>query len=193
MLVLVQDVSRFPFTHTAANSPTARAPTHLTLVRPLTAPEKRGGEWTKVRWVGARAVGDLAAVCVKSKRETSCTKTTNMYEGLIITLTLDLKGIGHYWQLLKIIFGIKPFLVTNNGERLMVWNIMTNGSLWSGVVFKKKVIFHKFDFETSKLRYRNWGLEIKHLKAHNFLWQGCFFFHYYLATPTTNWVQIFTG
>ena len=35
-----------------------------------------GGEWTKVRWVGARAVGELAAVCVKRKRETSCTKTT---------------------------------------------------------------------------------------------------------------------
>ena len=25
------------------------------------------------------------------------------------------------------------------------------------------------------LRIRFWGLEIKHLKAHNFLWQGCFF------------------
>ena len=62
-VVLVQDVSRFLFTHTAANSPTARAPTHLTY-SPLT-----------VRWVGARAVGELAAVCVKRKRETSCTKT----------------------------------------------------------------------------------------------------------------------
>ena len=43
------------------------------------------------------------------------------------------------------------------------------------------------------LRFRIWGLEIKHLKAHNFVWQGCFFFHYYLATSTTNWAQIFTG
>ena len=38
-----------------------------------------------------------------------------------------------------------------------------------------------------------WGLEIKHLKAHNFVWQGCFFFHSYLLTSTTNWAQIFTG
>ena len=31
------------------------------------------------------------------------------------------------------------------------------------------------------------------MKAHNFLWQGCFFFHYYRATSTTDWAQIFTG
>ena len=43
------------------------------------------------------------------------------------------------------------------------------------------------------LRLRIWGLEIKHLNAHNFAWQGCFFFHYYLATSTTDWAQIFTG
>ena len=30
----------------------------------------------------------------------------------------------------------------------------------------------------------------KHMKAHNFVWQGCFFFHSYLATSTTNWAQI---
>ena len=40
---------------------------------------------------------------------------------------------------------------------------------------------------------RFWGLEIKHLKAHNPVWQGCFFFHYYLATSTINWAHIFTG
>ena len=40
---------------------------------------------------------------------------------------------------------------------------------------------------------RWWGPEKKHLKAHNFLWQECFFFHYYLATSTINWAQIFTG
>ena len=43
------------------------------------------------------------------------------------------------------------------------------------------------------LRFRIWGLEIKHQKSHNFVWQGCFFFHYYLATSMTDWVQIFTG
>ena len=32
------------------------------------------------------------------------------------------------------------------------------------------------------------------LKAHNFVWQGCFFVHYlYIATSTTDWDQIFTG
>ena len=25
------------------------------------------------------------------------------------------------------------------------------------------------------LRFRTWGLEINHLNAHNFMWQGCFF------------------
>ena len=43
------------------------------------------------------------------------------------------------------------------------------------------------------LRFRIWGLEIKHLKAHNFVWQGCLFFLSYLATSTTDWAQIFTG
>ena len=43
------------------------------------------------------------------------------------------------------------------------------------------------------LRIRFWGTEIKHLKAHDFVWQGCVFFHYYLATSRTNWVQSFTG
>ena len=33
---------------------------------------------------------------------------------------------------------------------------------------------------------------IGYLKAHNFVWQGCFFFHYYLATLTTNRAQMFT-
>ena len=31
-----------------------------------------------------------------------------------------LKGSGHYWRLLKIIISIKPYLVTSNGERLIV-------------------------------------------------------------------------
>ena len=31
------------------------------------------------------------------------------------------------------------------------------------------------------LRFRTWGLEINHLNSHNFVWQGLFFFHYYLA------------
>ena len=70
----------FPFhAHRAANWTTARAPTHLTY-SPLTA--LRGGEWTISQVSRARAVGELAAVCVKREQETSCTKTrasTNKY------------------------------------------------------------------------------------------------------------------
>ena len=63
------------------------------------------------------------------------------------------KGSGHYWQLLKIIISIRPVLVTSNGQLLVVWNIVRNGSLWSDVVFKKEVLFHEFDFETSDLEF----------------------------------------
>ena len=38
------------------------------------------------------------------------------------------KGSGNYWYLLKIIISIKPYLVTSNGERLIVQNIVKNGS-----------------------------------------------------------------
>ena len=44
-------------------------------------------------------------------------------------------------------------MVTSNGESLVVQNIVRNGSLWSGVVFEKEVIFHEFDFETSDLEF----------------------------------------
>ena len=40
-------------------------------------------------------------------------------------------------------------MVTSNGERLVVWNIVRNSTLWSALVFEKEVIFHEFDFETS--------------------------------------------
>ena len=56
----------------------------------------------------------------------------------------------------------------------------------------QEVILRKFDFETSNLELI-WGLEIKHLKAHKFVWQECFFYLYFLATSTTNWALIFTG
>ena len=80
------------------------------------------------------------------------------------TSALNVKGSGH------IIFGMKSFLVTSNGERLVVHNVVRISSLWSGVVFEKEVIFHEFDFETLDI----WGIEIKHLKAHNFVWQWVF-------------------
>ena len=50
----------------------------------------------------------------------------------------------------------------SNRDRLIVQNIVRNGSLWSNVNW------------FLDLRFWNWDLEIKHLKAHNFAWQGCF-------------------
>ena len=58
-LVLVQDVSRFLITHTAANSPTARATTHLTY-SPLTAAEK----WTYMSGESLRALSVNWLRCV---------------------------------------------------------------------------------------------------------------------------------
>ena len=77
------------------------------------------------------------------------------------------------------------------GRGWLYKTLLKNGSLWSDVVLEKEVIFNEFDFVTLDLEF--WGLEIKHLKAHNCVWKGCFFFHYYLATSKTNWAQIFTG
>ena len=57
---------------------------------------------------------------------------------------------------------------------------MGNGSLWSNVVFSKGGHFSGIWFRD--LIFRIWDLEIKHLNAHNFVWQFFFFFHYYLAT-----------
>ena len=88
-------------------------------------------------------------------------------------------------KLLKIFISIKLCWVTSNGERFVVYNIMRNGSLWSDIVFEKEVIFHEFHFETSDLEFE--------VSKHTTSWQGCFFFHNYLATSTTNWAQIFTG
>ena len=53
------------------------------------------------------------------------------------------KGSGHYWSLLKIIICIKTYLVTSNGEMLVVYNNLRNGTLWSNAVLEKEVFFHK--------------------------------------------------
>ena len=45
----------------------------------------------------------------------------------------------------------KTWLGNELWERLMVWNIVRNGSLWIHVVFEQEVIFLEFDFETSEL------------------------------------------
>ena len=62
---------------------------------------------------------------------------------------------------------------------------MRNSSLWRDTVFEKEVIFHEFDFETSKLEFE---------VSKSSIWKRTFFcfFHYYLATSTTDWAQIFT-
>ena len=60
---------------------------------------------------------------------------------------------------------------------------MRHGFLWSNVVF------HEFDLENSELDFEVSKSSIwKHTMI---VWQGCFFFHYYLATSTTTWAQIF--
>ena len=78
------------------------------------------------------------------------------------------KGSGHYWWLLKIIIIIKPFLTTSNGERL-IGNIKKSSSLWRS--FRERSNFPRIWFRD--LGFRSWGLEIKHLKAHNFVWPWC--------------------
>ena len=57
--------------------------------------------------------------------------------------------------------------------------------LWSNVVFEKEVISH-----WNIKRLQAWSL-FRHLKAHHFVQQGCFFYYYFLATAMTIWVQIF--
>ena len=79
----------------------------------------------------------------------------------------------------------------SNGERLIVQNIVRNSSLWSEVVFEKEVNFHEFDFETSSLEFEVSKSSI--WKPTAWCDKDVFFFHSYLATPTTNWAQIFTG
>ena len=39
---------------------------------------------------------------------------------LEIAITFEVEGSGHYWYLLKISVSIKPYLVTSDGELLMV-------------------------------------------------------------------------
>ena len=44
-------------------------------------------------------------------------------------------------------------MVTSNGELLIVYSIVRNGSLWNDVVFEKEIIFHELDFETLDLEF----------------------------------------
>ena len=73
---------------------------------------------------------------------------------------------------LKTIVSIKTYLVTNNRELLIVYILVRNCSLWSNVVFENDVIEAWIDPFTC----------IRHLKAQQFVQQGCCFFHFPLAT-----------
>ena len=69
-------------------------------------------------------------------------------------------------------------------------------TLWETALSEVPYFWERSNFPRiwfQDLRFRIWGLKINHLNAHNFMLQECFFFHYYLATSTTNWAQIFTG
>jgi len=61
--------------------------------------------------------------------------------------------------------------VTSNGERLMVKNIVRNGSLCHS--FRERSYFPRIWFWDFK--FRTGGLEINHLNAHRTSWQACFF------------------
>ena len=72
---------------------------------------------------------------------------------------------------------------------------MRNGSVRSTVVYVKKSNFSYKIHVCIKyiwVRDLSCGLEFRHLKTNNFCDKGVFF-HYSLATSTTNWVQIVTN
>ena len=75
----------------------------------------------------------------------------------------------YYWWLLKITISIRTYLVTSNGELLIVLHIG-----WSNQFLRKRLISHS-----------------NNLIAHKFVQQGCFFFNYSLATSMTNWANHF--
>ena len=69
--------------------------------------------------------------------------------------------------------GIKPYLVTSNGERLMVKKHCEKRLPLKCHSFREKSNIPWIWFQD--VRFRTWGLEINHLNAHNFVWQGWFF------------------
>ena len=69
---------------------------------------------------------------------------------------------------------MKPYLVTSNGERLIKHCEKRLPLMWSS--FRERSYFPWIWFRDLRIRF--WGFEIKHLKAHNFVWQGLFFFHH---------------
>ena len=85
-----------------------------------------------------------------------------------------LKGSGHYWYLLKTIIGIKHFLVPCKGEKEVDGIKRCEKRLpLKCHSYQERSIFPRIWFRD--LTFRTGGLEINHLNAHNFVWQGLFF------------------
>ena len=87
---------------------------------------------------------------------------------------LFLKELDTIGKLLKVIVSIKTHLVTSNGELLVVYNIVRNGSLLSNLVFEKKV-----EILTKILGFRPIKKK-SHLNAHKFVQQWSFYFIIFL-------------
>ena len=96
-----------------------------------------------------------------------------------------------YCSLLKALFLLALLHLHLRVCELWQYKFVLFSSLKGCKIVQERSIFHRIWLRI--LKFRIWVLEIKHQKAHNFVWQGCFFFHYYLATSTTDWAQIFTG
>ena len=74
----------------------------------------------------------------------------------------------------KIIVSIQPYFVTSIkwGEVVTVQHCDKRLPLmWHS--FRERSNFPRIWFRDPRIGF--WGLEIKHLKAHNFVWQRCFF------------------
>ena len=68
----------------------------------------------------------------------------------------------------------------------MFYTINSSPMLVTKSVFK--LIFVLSNYQTCTI-----PLKVVDTIGNYFVWQGCFFFHYYLATSMTDWAQIFTG
>ena len=107
----------------------------------------------------------------------SCWQKNKIRIYSVLTVWMRLfKGTGHYWLLLIIIFSLWNYLVTSNGELLIVYQVVRSGSLWSNTFFLTQNI--------KRLQLKSF---IMHPKAHKVLQQGWFFFHCSLANSKTNW------
>ena len=80
----------------------------------------------------------------------------------------------------KKIVSIKSYLVLSNGELLIVYNIVRNGSLRSNVVFEKKAISHSHIKDIRPESTQICGTRVCFLSL-------------YSCNLMTNWAQLFIG